>query len=586
MRGLGSFLKDAWRLARPYYNSEEKWSARGLLAVIIVLNLAMVGMSVVLNFWNRLIYNTLQDKDWDGFIALLFTWRKLPGGLVMPGFCEIAVVFILVAVYRTYLNQWLQIRWRRWMTTRLLDEWLQHRAYYRVSLASTGDGTGPDNPDQRISEDVRGFVTDTLSLGLDLLSNVVTLLSFLSILWTLSGSLPIFGLDIPGYMVWVALVYSIFGSWLAHLIGRPLVALNFFQQRVEANFRFALVRLRENVEGVALYGGEGEERRGLLDRFGGVMSNWWAIMQRMKGLNAFVAGFGQVASVFPLVVASPRFFAGVMDLGTLFQTVDAFGQVQGAMSWFVGAYAQLAGWRATVERLAGFHRAIMAAHAAAGEGGQRCGAVRRGVRPARRHPVAAGRHEAAGTSRPAAGARHLGGDPGPLRLRQVHPVPRARRHLAVRQRPCSPAHRQHAVPAATSLHPARHAAPRHRLSSGTRCLSGSRDAGRPGRCRPRQLAPRLDVEENWSQSLSGGEQQRVALARALLAKPDWLFLDEATASLDPTSEAQMYATLKQRLPGTTIVSIAHRPEIAALHQRRLTFAREIGAVGQLSEAAD
>ena len=259
MRGLGPFLKDAWRLAKPYFNSEEKWAARGLLAVIVILNLSMVGMSVVLNFWNRMIYNSLQQKDWEGFIGLLFWFRKTADGLIMPGFCEIAVVYILVAVYRTYLNQWLQIRWRRWMTARLLDEWLANRAYYRVSLAAGSNGSGPDNPDQRIAEDVRDFVSDSLVLSLDLLSNVVTLFSFLTILWTLSGSLPILGLTIPGYMVWVALIYSVVGSGLAHYIGQPLAMLNFVQQKMEANFRFSLVRLRENVEGVALYGGEAEE---------------------------------------------------------------------------------------------------------------------------------------------------------------------------------------------------------------------------------------------------------------------------------------------------------------------------------------
>jgi putative ATP-binding cassette transporter len=586
MRGLGPFLRDAWRLAKPYFNAEEKWSARGLLLIIVVLNLSMVGMSVVLNYWNRLIYNSLQDKDWGSFISLLFWYKKLPGGFLMPGFCEIAVVFILVAVYRTYLNQWLQIRWRRWMTDRFIDDWLADRAFYRVSLATSAQGTGTDNPDQRIAEDVRSFVSDTLSLGLDLLSNVVTLFSFLSILWELSGSLPILGLDIPGYMVWVALLYSIAGSGLAHWIGRPLVALNFFQQRVEANFRFALVRLRENVEGVALYGGEREEKRGLVQDFSALMANWWAIMRRMKGLNAFVAGFGQVASVFPLVVASPRFFAGVMDLGTLFQTVDAFGQVQGAMSWFVSSYSALASWRATVERLATFHRAIQAAHAHASEGVTN--ETSEGTDFGLSHvtltlpdgqtllqDVNLPLHP--GTSVVIQGRSGTGKSTLFRALAGIWPfgTGHVRRpagsSLFLPQRPY--------IPLGTLRH-----AVAYPLSPGdfddAEIMAALTDAGLA------HLAPRLDDTDSWSQRLSGGEQQRLALARALLVKPDWLFLDEATASLDPQSEAELYATLKRRLPGTTIISIAHRDTIAALHDRRIIFERETGHPGRLADAAN
>ncbi len=234
MRGLAPFLRDAWRLAKPYFaGSDERWSARALLAAIVVLNLALVGMSVVLNFWNRAFYNALQDKDWQGFVDLLFFYRVDKEGF-MPGFCVVAGFYIVVSVYRTYLNQWLRIRWRRWMTEQYLASWLADRAYYRISLeaSANGKGIGTDNPDQRIAEDLSSFVTDTLALSLDLLSNVVTLASFLGILWGLSGSMTVMGYNIPGYMVWAALVYSVFGTWVTHLVGRPLSALNFRQQRV------------------------------------------------------------------------------------------------------------------------------------------------------------------------------------------------------------------------------------------------------------------------------------------------------------------------------------------------------------------
>src|SRR5215475_8714544 len=270
MRGLRPFLRDAWRLARPYFNSEEKWSARGLLASVLALRLLLVGMTVILSYWNREFFNSLQDKDLTAFWELLLTYRYTPSGL-MPGFCGIAAIYILVVVYITYLSQWLQIRWRRWLTEKFLDEWLADRAYYRISLTTDRAAVGTDNPDQRIAEDVRDFVDNTLSLGISLLANIVTLVSFLGILWSLSGSVTLFGFTIPGYMVWVAIVYAIIGTWLTHLVGKPLAALRFRQQRVEADFRYALVRVRENMEGVALYSGEGEEKRTLGHRFGSLI---------------------------------------------------------------------------------------------------------------------------------------------------------------------------------------------------------------------------------------------------------------------------------------------------------------------------
>ncbi len=583
MRGLGPFLKDAWRLARPYYWSDEKWSARLLLLSIVVLNLSIVGMSVVLNFWNREFYNSLQAKDWNAFISLLFWYRRTSSGL-MPGFCWVAAIYIAVAVYRTYLNQWLQIRWRRWMTGRFLDEWLSDRAYYRISLTTDAAAIGTDNPDQRIAEDLRDFVESTLALGLGLLSNVVSLFSFVSILWGLSGALTVLGVTIPGYMVWVALVYAAIGTSLTHLIGRPLVALNFRQQRVEADFRYALVRLRENMEGIALYGGEAEEQGNLAHRFSNVVGNWWAIMRRTKLLNSLVAGYEQVAVVFPIIVAAPRYFSGALPLGGLTQTAGAFGRVQDSLSWVVTAYSALAGWRATVERLTTFRRAIEAAHAAVGGGlsvrdtgtdaielrdltldlpnGESL--LRDADLTFRRGQsvVVTGRSGSGKSTlfRAIAGIWPFGGG------RVERPAGRC---LFVPQRPYIPLGTlRHVVtyPAAEAAFP--QAAVAQALT----------DAGLSA------LVPHLDEDQNWPHRLSGGEQQRVALARALLARPDWLFLDEATASLDPESEEHLYDTLRRRLPETTIVSIAHRPAVAAFHDRRLVFQRPDEGPGRILSA--
>jgi vitamin B12/bleomycin/antimicrobial peptide transport system ATP-binding/permease protein len=580
MRGLRSFLRDAWQLARPYYRSEEKWSAWGLLASILGLRLLLVGMTVVLSFWNREFFNSLQDKDFAAFFELLFVYRQTPSGL-MPGFCEIAAVHILVAVYFTYLSQWLQIRWRRWLTVRFLDEWLADRAYYRISLTTDRAAIGTDNPDQRIAEDIRDFVDNTLTLGISILANVVTLASFLGILWSLSGTVTLLGVSIPGYMVWVALAYAIVGTWLTHLVGRPLATLRFRQQRVEADFRYSLVRVRENMEGIALYAGEAEEKATLGHRFGSVIGNWWAIMQRTKMLNALTAGYEQVAVIFPFIVAAPRYFSGQIPLGGLTQTAGAFGRVQDALSWFITRYPDLAQWHAIVERLTTFHRAVIAARAAFGTGlalaDAKDGSVQLrdltlelpngaklltdmdlSLEPG--HSVVVTGRSGSGKStlfRAIAGIWPFGS--GSVQ----RPLQRC---LFLPQRPY--------IPLGSLRHVVSYPDPPG-MHSQEEIAGALVDAGLP------QLATRLDDDDNWAQQLSGGEQQRVALARALLVKPDWLFLDEATASLDPAAEAELYRTLRARLPHTTLVSIAHRPSVAAFHERRLVFHREEGKSGAL-----
>ncbi|MBV8869331.1 MAG: ABC transporter ATP-binding protein/permease, partial [Acetobacteraceae bacterium] len=552
MNDIPTFLSDVWRLSRPYFRSEEKWSAWLLLIAIIALNLSMVGMSVVLNFWNRLFFNSLQAKNYQAFLELLFTWRRTPGGWIMPGFCGVVVVYIVVSIYATYLNQWLQIRWRRWLTGRFLDEWLADRAYYRISLAGDTGTIGTDNPDQRIAEDIRDFVATTLSLSVDFLSNIVSFVSFVGILWGLSGEITLLGVTVPGYMVWVALAYAALGTWLTHLVGRPLVGLRFRQQRVEADFRYALVRLRENVEGVALYSGEAEEKTNLHQRFSGVIGNWWLIMRRTKLLNSLIAGYEQVAVVFPIIVAAPRYFAGQLPLGGLTQTAGAFGRVQDSLSWFVTAYATLAGWRATVERLTSFHRAIVAARMAYGEGvvladtSTETVALRdinlelpNGASLLKHADLAFRKGESVVvTGRSGSGKstlfRAIAGI-WPFGTGRIErPAARA---LFLPQRPY--------IPLGTLRHVVTYPAPATRFE--TRDIAQAlEDAGLTG------LIGQLDEDENWPQRLSGGEQQRIALARALLARPDWLFLDEATASLDPESEAELYRALKQRLPETTI----------------------------------
>lgn len=568
LAGFKGALRDAWALARPYWSSEEKWKARGLLAVIVVLQLGLVALNVLLTYWQNAFYNTMQSKDGDAFTQLLLLGHRLEDGNFMPGFSILATLYIVVAVYALYLNQALQIRWRRWLVGHMLSDWLGRHAYYRMALT----GGGADNPDQRIADDTRLYVSTTLSLSLGLMSAVVTLFSFIVVLWGLSGDMTLFGLQIPGYLVWVALLYSAIGTWLAHLIGRRLIALNFNQQKVEADFRFNLVRVRENVEGIALHGGEAEEGTGLRARFGAVMQNWWAIMRVTKQLSFFTVGFAQVASIFPLIVASPAFFAGRIPLGTLIQTSTAFGEVQGAMSWIVTNYDSIAAWRATVERLTGFHRAMAEARAAAEDGPQvsagtgtalTASGLKLALPDGRVLTRDASLELRPGESVLVTGASGSGKSTLFRALAGIWPFGTGRvarpagEALFLPQRPYMPLgtlKRAVCYPQDENAH------------SDGEVAAALETAGLPA------LVARLHEADAWDRRLSGGEQQRVAVARALVNRPTWLFLDEATASLDPEGERALYTALKQALPGTAILSIAHRPAVAQFHDRVLRLA--------------
>jgi putative ATP-binding cassette transporter len=584
MRGIGPFLKDAWQLTRPYFmTSDERWSARGLLLAVVGMNLTIVGLTVIFNFWHRQWYNAIQDKDWHAFIQLLLLYHVSDDGF-MPGFSVLAAIYIALAVYSVYVNQLLQIRWRRWMTRQFLQEWLADRAYYNISLTADRAGIGTDNPDQRIAEDMRDFTDSTLTLSLGLLSNIVSLFSFVAILWGLSGSIEAFGIPIPGYMVWIALIYAIVGTWLTHLVGQPLAILRFKQQRMEADFRYALVRVRENMESIALYRGEEEEAVNLRERFMSVVANWRQIMTRTKMLNSLVSGYSQVAIIFPFVIAAPRYFSGAIQLGGLMQTASAFGRVQDSMSWFVNSYADLAQWRAIVERLATFHRAIVKARAENHGGFVTAGASDHMVHlddVTMKLPdgtvlldhadlmLTAG-HSVVITGRSGSGKttlfRALAGI-WPFGEGKVSIPPNS---FFLPQRPY--------VPLGTLRHVITYP---NAVESFTddQMAQVLRDCGLP------QLCSRLDYDDNWPQRLSMGEQQRLGFARALLAKPDWVFMDEATASLDPDAESDLYRILKQRLPNATLVSIAHRPSVAAFHDGRLVFKREDGSAGSLMPTA-
>jgi putative ATP-binding cassette transporter len=575
VKGLASTLATIWRLAAPYFRSEDKWAGRVLLASVITIELALIAVDVMINQWYNRFYNALQDRNWDAFVSeLLF-------------FCGLAASFIVLAVYQLYLNQWLQIRWRQWMTKTYLDDWLGSSNHYRMQLL----GDAADNPDQRIAEDIRLFVEKTLEIGIGFLSAVVTLGSFVVILWILSAAAPLhlFGAawTIPGYLVWAALLYAIVGTMLTHLIGWPLVRLNFNQQRYEADFRFSLVRVRENSEQIALLDGEATESDQLMTRFTRLANNWFGIMSRTKKLTFFTAGYRQASVVFPFVVVSPAYFAGAVQLGGLMQTASAFNSVQNALSFFVTAYRSLAEWRAVIDRLAGFEQAVAANRAAAvtpprvevapATGSKAIAlqdltvALPNGVPLVMANGIAVAAGERVLVTGPSGAGkstlfRAIAGA-WPFGRGRVE-VPPGARVMMLPQRPYFPV----GTLADAIIYPAEPGA-----FSPDRIVEVLQAVRLPA------LAERLSEEAHWNRMLSLGEQQRLGIARALLHAPQWLFLDEATASLDEPGEETLYRLLHEGLPATTIVSIGHRSTLRAFHSRRWVLAAD-GDVHRVREA--
>jgi vitamin B12/bleomycin/antimicrobial peptide transport system ATP-binding/permease protein len=564
VNNIRSTLAIVWRIAAPYFRSEDKWPGRLLLAAVIVIQLVQVAIDVLVNQWNNRFYNALQDRNWDNFV------REI-GIFTVLAFCSIGL-----AVYQFYLNQWLQIRWRRWLTNRYLGEWLHDANHYRMQL----QGDAADNPDQRVSDDLRTFVERTLDIGLNLLGSVVTLASFIVILWGLSAAAPLhlLGRDfpIPGYLVWAALIYAVFGTALTQWIGAPLVRLDFQQERFEADFRFNLVRVRENSEQIALLRGESAERAQLSTRFGNIVDNWYAIMTRTKRLIAFTTSYEQAALIFPLVLLAPAYFADKIQLGGMVQSANAFESVRKALSVFVTIYRALAEWRAVVARLDGFEMAIQSAAKLKTDfpaidivtkaGRDAIDLTELLVRLPDGTPlVSADGFRVRGNERTLLTGPSGAGKSTLFRtIAGIWPygsgtiaIPAGATLMMLPQRSYFPiGSLKEAI-----VYPAQADAFSSQQVSDILTAVGLA-----------KLAPRLEEEAHWSRMLSLGEQQRLGLARALLHAPQFLFLDEATASLDEASEAELYRLLREKLPATAIVSIGHRSTLEAFHERKVALA--------------
>ncbi|ADH87962.1 ABC transporter domain protein [Ancylobacter novellus DSM 506] len=564
MRTIVTLIADVWRLSIPYFRGEDRWRGLALLAAVVAMEVGWVYATVLINSWNAVFYDAIQNKDYAAFTHQLWV------------FAGIAACAIAVAVYQVYLRQWLEIRWRTWMTEKYLTAWLADETHYRMRLK----GDAADNPDQRIAEDIRAYINQTIGLFLGLLNAVMTLASFAVILWGLSGSFSfnLFGgsWNIPGYLVWAAFAYAALGTLLAHLIGRVLVKLNFDQQRYEADYRVDLVRVRENGEQIALMEGEPVERERLLARFSHVVNNYWGIMIAQKRLTWFTSGYGQLSTIFPFVVVAPAYFSGAIQLGQLMQTGSAFGQVQGSFSFFISAYAQIAEWKSIVDRLVGFERSVMATQAQAlasdfsrvpGKGGAPLAVAQMEVRlPDGRalltvDGLAIGRGERVLLT----GASGSGKSTLLRAIAGIWPyghgevaVADGARVLVLPQRPYLPI---------GSLRGALAYPDPMEVHSDEEMREALEAVGLP------DLSGQLDERGLWPAILSGGEQQRLAIARALLVKPDVLLLDEATSAVDEAGEAALYRMLRARLPDTAMLSIGHRSTLLDLHERHIELKR-------------
>ena len=542
-------------LFKGYWSSEDKWKARGLLAVVIAMNFAMVYLLVQLNEWYNTFYNALQNYEAESFWPLI------------GQFSAIAFTYIIIAVYAVYLQQMLQIKWRTWMTENYLRAWMKDQTYYRLQDAT-------DNPDQRISEDIGQFVNLSLGLLIGFLKQLTTLAAFGMVLWELSGSftLTIGGTEfvIVGYMFWFSLAYSGVGTFFAHKVGRKLIGLNFDQQKYEADFRFSMMRVRENSESIAFYRGEAAEREGFDLKFSNVIKNYWQLMKKTKHLNFYVNGYMQLAIIVPLLMAAPRYFAKEIQLGGLIQISSAFGRVQDALSFFVDSYDTLATLAAVVSRLAGFTEHMQDAQKIRSE-------VTTSTAPelkisALNVSLPTGRELLKKLSLQLPNAKSLlvtgaSGCGKSTLLRTLAGIwnyasgeislPEKARVMFLPQKPYLPLgtlRRALIYPAAEKNSP-----PDDALKKTLQLVDLP------------ALTDKLDTADDWSRILSLGEQQRLAFARVLLTKPDYIFLDEATSALDEPREIEMYELLRRELPQVTVVSVGHRSTLFKMHDTELNL---------------
>lgn len=544
------------RLAWPYFNPRRSWKPLAVLALLVLLTLVSVRMNVLFSFWYNGAYTAMQKLDAPAF------W------FMMAVFGVLATLHVARALFTAYVREGFQIHWRAALSEMLMDRWLAKRNYYRSQFLPEQ----VDNPDQRIQQDVSQFVQSTLSLSLGTLDAIVSLIEFTLILWGLSGVLGLFGYEVPRAMVFLVYLYVAVATVFAVWIGRPLIRLNFLNERFNADFRYALIRLREYGESIAFYGGELVERHTLLARFANVIRNMWDVLYRSLKLQGFNLGVSQLAVVFPMIIQAPRLFSKEIQLGDLMQTAQAFGQVQDSLSFFRNAYDEFATYRAVLVRLTGFVDVIEQSEAlpavAQLSDGPRVAVRGLSVRSPAQQPLLSGLDLALepGDALLIRGPSGAGKTTLLRAMAGLWPFaegevirPQGAQALFLSQRPYLPL---------GSLRAA--------LYYPAPAEPGEAAAEVLRRCQLGHLSARLDDEDDWSRILSLGEQQRLAIGRALIARPAAIFLDESSSAMDEGLEHAMYSLLREALPQTILVSVGHRSSLLAFHRYELKLSGQAG----------
>ncbi len=548
----------AWQLIKSYWQSEQRLSAYLFAIAILTMTIVLVGFDVVFTYWSNYFYNALQEYNVHAAMRLIIV------------FIVLAAFYIVLQVYRYYVSQLFGLRWRRWLTEQLLVRWLQKHGYYYLENFDVKT----DNPDQRIQEDAGSLVTNSIDLSVGLVAAVTTFPAFIYVLWTLSGVLNIplgsFGtIHIHGYLVWAGLLYNLIGTLITFKIGRPLVGLNFEQQRREATFRYSAIDLRSHAEQVALFKGEHHQKRILDFHFIRVLENWYAIILRQKLLLWFTGGFNQAAVLLPLIVALPNYFGKVFLLGGLMQSIRAFTSVQDSLSYLVNAYTQIAQWRAITQRLTTFVNHIYEVEVTALKENRIV--VKKQpeniivtknmtIKTARGDVLLKNIDETFvhGKNYVIKGESGIGKSTFIRTLAGIWPyasgkifLPADKRIMYLPQKPYMPM----GTFAEAVLFPDKHD-PTMKINLEQALHE----------CNLDKFIPRLNETAAWSEQLSPGEQQRVAFARVLLQEPDWVFLDESTSMLDLANETRLYKLLHERLPHCSIISVGHRSSINVFHE--------------------
>ena len=559
-----------WRISGPYFTGRDSAPVWGLLAAVLFMTVFAVRMTVLFSYQGNDMYTALQlaaQAFAQGDAAALDAaesafWTSL------VVFAILATIHVARSLLDFYVGQAFDIRWRRWLTDDVTTDWLEGRAYYRNRFV---DST-IDNPDQRIQQDITDFVQISRTLSMGAVGALVSLVSFTKILWDLSGPMTVFGTEVPRAMVFLVFAYVLLSTIVAFWLGRPLIQLNFWNERLSANFRYALVRVRDGAENVAFYRGEGVERHGLLTRFAAVLRNYWQIVFRTLKFNGWNLGVNQVAVVFPILIQAPRFFSGTITLGDVTQSATAFGQVHDSLSFFRESYDTFAGYRASLIRLDGLRDADRASREMPALESRDLDAALEieglHVRTPDGSPLvtALDLTMARGETLVVKGRSGSGKTTLLRSLAQMWPYtdgrigrPPGRRTLFLSQMPYLPLGDLRTTVA---------------YPGSVRDLDddGSADDTIREVLRKVQLGnlvERLDEEQDWAKVLSPGEQQRIAFARILLLRPDLVFLDEATSAVDEGLEYSLYDLVRSEVPDCMLFSVSHRSSVDQHHSRQL-----------------